>query len=286
MTLDETLQAKLAFEAYAKSHGVKVLQYHADNGRFADKAFRKSCEEQLQNMSFCGVNAHFQNGIAEKRIRDLQDGARTMLLHTQRRWPDAINTHLWPYAMRMANDVHNNSPLTNRQASPIELFSGSTVQPQLKHFHHFESPVYVLGSALQAGKKIRKWSERARIGINLGNSPQHAKSVALVLSRTSGNVSPQYHCSFDDLFETTTGSQAKLIPKPRWQEKAHFRKTREPLVASEAEGMFTLPPEATIQEAVQHPALQPVQEVDNMPNQQVQVDLPQQQQDEQSRNRR
>ena len=86
------MKAKEVFEAYAKSHGVKILRYHADNGRFADNAFRKSIEENGQDLSFCGVNAHWQNGVAEKRIRDLQDNARTMLLHAQCRWPDAWRT--------------------------------------------------------------------------------------------------------------------------------------------------------------------------------------------------
>jgi hypothetical protein len=33
-------------------------------------------------------------------------------------------------------------------------------------------------------------------------------------------VSPQYHCVYDDLFETTTGTQSRSIPKSQWQYKA------------------------------------------------------------------
>ena len=77
----DTVQAKQAFEAYASSHGVTIQHHHADNGRFQDKAFRNAIDEKRQQLTFCGVNAHFQNGIVEKRIRDLQDNARTMLLH-------------------------------------------------------------------------------------------------------------------------------------------------------------------------------------------------------------
>ena len=251
-TSEETLRAKQSFEAYAKGHGVKIRQYHTDNGRFTDKAFQTSCEEPYQSLSFCGVNAHFQNGIAEKKIRDLQDTARTMLLHTQRRWPDAINAHLWPYAMRMASVIHNNSPLNDKKVSPIELFSNSTILPQVKQFHHFGCPTYVLDSALQAGNKIRKWKERARVGIYLGSSPQHAKSVALILSLTSGNVSPQFYCSFDDMFETTTGNQAKLMPRSQWQEKAHFKRMREQEKEEKQieEELFTLPPQVEHQELV------------------------------------
>ena len=90
-TSSETLKAKQAFEAFAHSYGVRIQHYHADNGRFADNAFRASLEQQHQTISFCGVNAHWQNGIAERRIRDLQEAATTMLLYAQRRWPDAID---------------------------------------------------------------------------------------------------------------------------------------------------------------------------------------------------
>jgi len=51
---------------------VNVLHYHADNGRFADNAFIEDAKEQRQSISYCGVNAHHQNGKAEKRIRDLK----------------------------------------------------------------------------------------------------------------------------------------------------------------------------------------------------------------------
>jgi hypothetical protein len=44
-------------------------------------------KEAGQTITFCGVNAHFQNAVAERRIRALQDQARTMLIHAQHRWP-------------------------------------------------------------------------------------------------------------------------------------------------------------------------------------------------------
>ena len=54
---------------------------------------------QGQEIKYCGDNAHFQSGVAEKRIRDLQDLTRTSLLHAAARWPKAILVHLWPYAL-------------------------------------------------------------------------------------------------------------------------------------------------------------------------------------------
>jgi hypothetical protein len=87
---------------------VTIRHYHADNGIFAAKEFISALEaDGGQTISYCGVNAHHQNGHAEKKIRDLQDLARTMILHAQQRWPSAITANLWPYAIRMANDVSN-----------------------------------------------------------------------------------------------------------------------------------------------------------------------------------
>ena len=68
LTSSETVEAKHAFEAYARTFGVRVKHYHADNGRFADNLFMQDVQKNGQTISFCGVNAHFQNGIAEKRI--------------------------------------------------------------------------------------------------------------------------------------------------------------------------------------------------------------------------
>ncbi len=85
---------------------IHIKHYHADNGRFKDNLFIKSIEDKGQTISFCGVGAHHQNGIAEKRIGDLQRRATALLLHAQRRWPDAINTYLWTYAISCgASDV-------------------------------------------------------------------------------------------------------------------------------------------------------------------------------------
>ena len=66
MTSEETLKAKHTFEKYAATHGVNIQHYHADNGRFKDNLFMKDIEEKGQTISFCGVGAHHQNGIAEK----------------------------------------------------------------------------------------------------------------------------------------------------------------------------------------------------------------------------
>jgi hypothetical protein len=70
--------------------GVKIQNYHADNGHFQDNTLKNHCQEQRQGISYCGVNAHFQNGKVEKKIRGLQDSSRTCLLNAIRKWPEVI----------------------------------------------------------------------------------------------------------------------------------------------------------------------------------------------------
>jgi hypothetical protein len=37
----ETLEAKVEYERHARSYGVSIQHYHADNGRFADNEWRE-----------------------------------------------------------------------------------------------------------------------------------------------------------------------------------------------------------------------------------------------------
>ena len=230
LSSEETVKGKEAFETYARAHGVHVKHYHADNGRFKDRGFTKSLEENKQTITYAGVGAHHQNGIAEKRIGDLQRKATTLLLHAQRRWPDAISTSLWPYALRAANDSMNIQPRKNEKECPISKFCLTGRVPTVHNQHHFGCPVYVLQKELQDGKKARKWTDRTRIGINLGYSPRHAHNVSLVMNLETGLVSPQFHCLYDDMFETTTGRQARSIPRAKWKEKSGLEDNYEELI--------------------------------------------------------
>ena len=107
---EETIQGKELFERKAASMGHNIKHYHADNGIFASQAWRSHCIANNQGLSFAGVGAHHQNGIAENKIRLLQSQARTMLIHAAKRWPDAVTANLWPYAIRMANESSNELP--------------------------------------------------------------------------------------------------------------------------------------------------------------------------------
>jgi len=217
-TQEETLAAKTAYERYGATHGVTIKRYHADNGRYAEQPFRDACAQANQELTFCGVGAHHQNGIAENHVKQLTLGARTLLLHAKRHWPEAITTMLWPYAIKAAAERHNNLKLDDTGRSPIEKFSATKSELHICNFHTFGCPVYVLDSRLQdRSGGVPKWEPRSRVGIYLGHSPVHAGSVALVLNPKSGLVSPQYHVVFDDEFSTVPHMRAGSIP-PNWED--------------------------------------------------------------------
>ena len=223
ITSQETVMAKHAFERAAAQRGVTIKHYHADNGRFADNAFIQDCQANRQILSYCGVNAHFQNGIAERRIRDLQERTRTSMLYAMNKWRKMVIINLWPYAMRHANDVANATPRKGQELSPLEMFSGVEIAPKLRHFHAFGCPTYVLDNALQSGQGAPKWKERSRLGVYLGPSPNHARSIALVLSPRTGHVSPQFLVKFDDFFETVQAKATDLDdPDPEWKYLSGF----------------------------------------------------------------
>ena len=228
---NETLDAKRAFERLCERNGVRVMHYHADNGVFRSKVWMDDCQSKGQGMSFAGVDAHHQNGRAEAKIRRLQEMTRTSLLHARRKWPQEISANLWPYALRMANDSINATPSLQDVSgrTPEQLFSTTEVETNPKHWIHFGSPVFVLDPALRGTTRIHaKWKDRANIGIYLGRSPQHSRSVALVLNPETGLVSPQFHVKHDGNFDTIQQLyNAKANHTSKWQLKAGLVKLRE-----------------------------------------------------------
>ena len=146
LTVEDTILAKRLFQAYARNHGVTIKHYHADNGRFADKLFLSAIEQDKQTISFCAVYDHFQNSKVEKRIWDLQDRTRRVLLHSVDRWPTVSSNYIWPFVLHHVNNTERNMPKYVHSSSPLEIFSGSQVSPRLSSYHTFGYPVYALNN--------------------------------------------------------------------------------------------------------------------------------------------
>jgi len=190
-TAEETLEGKKAFEMTCEKNGVKVSNYHADNGIFRANEWRRECARKGQGLTFSGVNAHHTNGLTERRITSLQDLARSMLIDVHRKWGMPATASLWPYAMLMANDTLNQTPNMSDECkrSPVQTFSSSEVQTNPKLWVPFGCPAYVLVGELQNQKRIyNKWEYRSKVGIYLGRLPNYGRNIALILNRDTGLV--------------------------------------------------------------------------------------------------
>jgi Reverse transcriptase (RNA-dependent DNA polymerase) len=103
----------------------------------------------------------------------------------------------------------------------MERFANVSENFRARDVHTFGCPMYVLqcSGVLQA-----KWATRARLAIYLGPSMNHARSVGLALSLSTGLVSPVFHAKYDDRFHTVVDSYGKYVTTSQWQEKCGFVK--------------------------------------------------------------
>ena len=82
-TLIKSIEVKAAYKLMAATFGIRVKKFHTDNGIFAEEGFKRDVSDNNQTISYCGVRAHFQNGIAEASIKQVTEKSRTMLIHTK-----------------------------------------------------------------------------------------------------------------------------------------------------------------------------------------------------------
>ena len=69
LRIGETLRCKHEFEKFASDYGVKLKNFHADNHPFRAKDMLDDMALQDQGITFSGVGAHHQNGVAERNIK-------------------------------------------------------------------------------------------------------------------------------------------------------------------------------------------------------------------------
>jgi hypothetical protein len=87
LQIGETLQQKHRFERHGKNNGVRIRQYHADNHPFESADFLSDLEIQNQSISYSGVGAHHQNGVAERALQAVTKWALAMMMHQLIHWP-------------------------------------------------------------------------------------------------------------------------------------------------------------------------------------------------------
>ena len=118
LNVGKTLCGKRAFEQYALSCGVCVKSYRTNNHHFCSAKFLYHLNQNGQAITFSGVGAHHQNGVAKCAIQTVSNWAREMLLHAIIHWPDQSDLSLWPFAFEHAIFMWNNMP---HQVSKVAL---------------------------------------------------------------------------------------------------------------------------------------------------------------------
>ncbi len=86
--------------------------------------------------------------------------------------------------------------------TPLELLTKSKADHRdLLCSHVWGCLAIDLDPKLQNNQKLPKWNRCAHVGQFLGYSDEHSSLVANVRHLSTGQVSPQFHVVFDDLFE-------------------------------------------------------------------------------------
>ena len=115
----------------------------------------------------------------------------------------ADNTPLWSFSVKHAVWLHNHFPNYLSGITPLELRTSNKADHRnLIISHVWVCPVFVLDPKLQNDQKIPKWNRRSILGQFIGFLEHHSSLIASILHINTGQISPQYHVVFDELFET------------------------------------------------------------------------------------
>ena len=194
-----------------------IKDYHSNSKNSKAKKWIEACHRGDQGLTFAGVTTHHQNGMAERRIRELQELTCTLMVHYRRRWYKEATENICSYALCMANNLINEITSFKKpdKKRPQSVYSGYPVVPNSKHWKISKCPIYVIDSALQSTQPHQNWSEKSRVGVYLGTSLIHSKNVTLVLSLNSGLVSPKFQVNFDKKIQTVIQQELPSQRQPK-----------------------------------------------------------------------
>ena len=188
------------------------MHYHADNGIFNAEKWRESCRQQRQGLTFAGVNAHHQNGVAERNISTIIECERTLILHSYIHCSNKINMELWTFSVRYSVDLWNNTPHVELEIkTPNELFSNINIvlihsehvkrYNRLPHFNTFGCPVYVLHNDLQ-GTNATAFSINGKGVQREGSTSENHHNTHPPLPLFSSLKQSSHHHNFTSLWTT------------------------------------------------------------------------------------
>ena len=98
--------------------GQTVKHYQADNARFSDNGFIDAINKKYQRITFCGDGEHNQNVMVENNNNIFTTGAKTLLLHGMRMWPQMIDKIFWPFSMKSIAERLNSLQIYHKGGTP------------------------------------------------------------------------------------------------------------------------------------------------------------------------
>ena len=76
-------------------------------------------------MTYSGVGAHEQNGVAERGIPTEVNSARILVLHQDLLWLEHFDMGLWPFALSRAAYLWDILPNRINGLTPAEIYTGT-----------------------------------------------------------------------------------------------------------------------------------------------------------------
>jgi hypothetical protein len=174
------VQSKNRFENGSGQLDVKIKSFCADNAPFNTTEFKSDLENKGQNITFSGVGARHNNGVAERSTKTITAWSHTMMLHTILHWPEQTTLDMWPFATEHMVYCSNHLPRKKYRIAPLEAFTG-TIFSNYDHFkclHIWGSPYYVLP----------KWVPCCRQGQYLGVSLDHSMIARIINTRIGRSI--------------------------------------------------------------------------------------------------
>ncbi|GJS51287.1 retrovirus-related pol polyprotein from transposon TNT 1-94 [Tanacetum coccineum] len=126
---------------------VKVKQIRTDNGtEFRNHKLKSFCDEKGISQNFSSPYTPEQNGVAERKNRNLIEATRTMLNDL------VLSKHFWTKAVRIACYTQNRSIIVKRHdKTPYEIFRERI--PDISYFHDIPLSQKLLESLTQEDDK-------------------------------------------------------------------------------------------------------------------------------------
>nr|GEU99840.1 hypothetical protein [Tanacetum cinerariifolium] len=178
---------------------LQVQHVQTDNGtEFKNKTLSKFFDEVGITQQISAARTAQQNGVVERRNRNLVEATRTMLTFANR------SLFLWAESIATTCFTQNHSIIHKCfDKTPYELMNKR--KPNIKFFHVFGCRCYLLNNY----DDVRKLKKKRDIGVFVGYSKESASFI--IYNKQTHKIHESVNVNFDEISEMTS-KQFSLEP--------------------------------------------------------------------------